>query len=94
MEDCLNSLEQQKESFSDAMKFWEWVKYNIRKESIAYSKINASRLRNEGRLLQEHVDKANLENDPSSINKAILDAAKEKIEKHYEYQIKRDLDKS
>ena len=86
MENLLKSLLKEKGSFNDTLSFWEWVKYNIRKESIIFSKQKAKQKRQQEDYLQSLINtcKENYELDPSLKNRNELMTQTSKLEELYD----------
>ena len=74
------------QELSDKRAVWDWIKYNIRKHAIKYSK-EKTKLRNDvEKIIQEEYKEVTrrFENDPNDLNKSRLNEVKEKLELFYE----------
>ena len=69
---------------------WDWLKYNIRNDATAYSKIKAKEKNEKERTLQNEYDAAAklYENNPSALTQNRLNEAKESLELFYEEKTK------
>ena len=78
-------LEGEKE-LSDKRAVWDWIKYNIRKHAIKYSKEKTKQRNDVEKIIQEEYKEATrrFENDPNDLNKSRLNEVKEKLELFYE----------
>ena len=78
-------LEGEKE-LSDKRAVWDWIKYNIRKHAIKYSKEKTKQRNDVETIIQEEYKEATrrFENDPNDLNKSRLNEVKEKLELFYE----------
>ena len=96
MENLLKSLLKEKGSFNDTLSFWEWVKYNIRKESIIFSKQKAKQKRQQEDYLQSLINtcKENYELDPSLKKRNELMTQTSKLEELYDRKVEGMLTRS
>ena len=78
-------LEGEKE-LSDKRAVWDWIKYNIRKHAIKYSKEKTKQRNDVEKIIQEEYKEATrrFESDPNDLNKSRLNEVKEKLELFYE----------
>ncbi|KAL9983202.1 hypothetical protein ACROYT_G005340 [Oculina patagonica] len=75
---------------SNKRSVWDWIKYNIRKHNIKYSKDKAKQRIDKERIIQQEYKEATrqFENDPSDLNRCCLNEIKEKLELLYEEKTK------
>ena len=78
-------MEGEKE-LSDKRAVWDWIKYNIRKHAIKYSKEKTKQRNDLEKIIQDEYKEATrrFENDPNDLNKSRLNEVKEKLELFYE----------
>ena len=86
----LNSLLKDKESFEDINSFWEWIKYNIRKQAMAYSKRQAFLKNMKEQKLQNDLNKAQFifDNNPCFERKQKVETLQKEMEEIYNEKIK------
>ena len=67
MSNLFDCLFQERKDFADVSSFWEWVKYNIRKHSISYSRQQAFLKRRRGQKLENDLNEARaiFDNNPT-----------------------------
>ena len=74
---------------SDPRSVWDWVKYNIKKQSRKYSMNKNKQRRREEQQLNEQFQNAHLvfQNDPSEENLVTLNVLRERMDKIYEEEV-------
>ena len=74
------------QELSDKRAVWDWIKYNIRKHAIKYSKEKTKQRNNVEKIIQEEYKEVTrrFENNPNDLNKSRLNEVKEKLELFYD----------